>query len=89
MRPRSPEAASPCGAGRPDEGVVEWVTGEVADFAAVPRRQRHPVESVGSMPCDISESGVLVDAEVIGVIDRGDELRRAEGTGGPYPPARA
>jgi hypothetical protein len=28
------------------------------------------------MPCDVGESGVLVEAEVVGVVDRRDELRR-------------
>src|SRR6202012_546514 len=70
-------AASPRGAGWPDEGVVERVAGDVADFAAAPRRQRHTVEGVGAMPCDVGESGVLVDAEVVGVVDGRDELRRS------------
>jgi hypothetical protein len=75
-------AASPRGAGRPNEDFVERVTGDVANFAAVARCQRHAVESVRAMPCDVGESGILVDAEVVGIIDSRHELRRPRGISG-------
>jgi len=54
----------PRGAGGPDERFVERVAGDMANLAAVSRRQRRPIDRVGAMPCDVSESGVLVEAEV-------------------------
>src|SRR5208337_1631208 len=64
-------AAPPCRAGRPDEHFVERVAGDMTDFAATPGSQRYPIERVGPMPRHVGESGVLVDAEVVGVVDGG------------------
>ena len=78
--------APPPGAGRPDEDFVEWVAGNVADFAAMPGGQRYAVDGVDAMPCDTGESGLFIEAEVVGIDDGGDELRRAGRVeGGPEP----
>ena len=73
-------AAAPGGAGWPDQDLVERVAGDVADLAAVPGLERDPVERVGAVPGDVGESGVLVQAEVVGVVDGGDELGAARGS---------
>src|SRR5258707_5531754 len=37
-------------------------------------RRRNTVDDVGAMPCDVGESGVLVEAEVVGVADGWPEV---------------
>jgi hypothetical protein len=46
----------------------------VPDFAAVPGLQRNPVEGVAAVPGDVGEAAILVDAEVVTAVDRGDKL---------------
>src|ERR1700728_2856662 len=72
-------AAAPSGAGRADQDLVEWVAGDVADLAAVPWLERHPVDGVSAMPGDVGESGTLVEAEVVRVVDGCNKLRVARG----------
>ena len=42
-------------------------------------RQRNSVDGVGAVTGDVGEPGVLVEAEVVCVVDRRDELDRARG----------
>src|SRR5579859_3916845 len=43
----------------------------------MPGLQRDPVQGVATVPGDISEPSVLIQAEVIGHVDRSHELRAA------------
>jgi hypothetical protein len=66
--------APPCGASRPNHDLVGRVVDDVPDFAAVLGLERDPVEGIGAVPGDVGESGVLIDAEVVAVVDPGDEF---------------
>lgn len=66
--------ASPRRARRSDECFVERVADEVTDLAAAVRLQRHPVDGVGAVAGDVGKPGLVVEAEIIRVVDRGDEL---------------
>jgi hypothetical protein len=68
---------SPGEAGRPDQDPIGRVVDDVHDLHAVLRGQRDPVDGVRTVPGDVGESGVLIEAEVVVHVDRGDELRGA------------